>query len=147
MKIYLASRYSRREELCHYRRDLEAMGHRVTARWLDGGHQVSDAALPDDHGDQGFSTRDRRRFAEEDWADLMAAEVLIAFTEQPRHAPSRGGRHVELGAALAAGKTVILVGPRENVFCCLPQVIVCATWDEAMQLVLNASATGVEALA
>ena len=36
MKIYLAARYSRREELCGYRSELEAIGHTVTSRWLNG---------------------------------------------------------------------------------------------------------------
>ncbi len=33
---------------------------------------------------------------------------------------SRGGRHVEAGYALAKGKYLVLVGPRENVFYSLP---------------------------
>lgn len=34
MRIYLAARYSRREELLGYRDDLHAAGHVVTARWV-----------------------------------------------------------------------------------------------------------------
>lgn len=64
----------------------------------------------------------RAHVATEDMADVMAAETLVAFTAQPRVAASRGGRHVELGLARGAGKPVIIVRPRENVFCWLPQV-------------------------
>lgn len=117
MKIYLASRYSRREELCGYRAALEADGHVVTSRWLNGNHQIDD---------QGLSAQaaeaERVRFAVEDWEDLMAADCCISFTEIPRSERTRGGRHVEFGGALAAGLGCIVIGPRENVFHCLPKV-------------------------
>ena len=133
VNVYLAARYSRREELNWYKRDLEQRGHKVTSRWLLGGHQISDAALQDDHGDQGFEASERQRFAQEDWEDLVAADVVISFTETPRSSSSRGGRHVEFGAALALGKACIVVGPRENVFHCLPQVTVVDSWYEILE--------------
>jgi nucleoside 2-deoxyribosyltransferase len=119
IKIYLAARYSRREELCGYRSQLQALGYTVTSRWLNGNHQISDDGLSAQAKEE-----ERIRFAQEDWEDLMNADVCISFTEEPRSSNSRGGRHVEFGAALAAGKPCIVVGPRENVFHCLPQVIV-----------------------
>lgn len=127
MKIYLAARYSRREELCGYAEDLRNLGHTITSRWLAGSHQVSDAGLSEEG-----SPEERQRFAEEDWADLMSAECCVSFTEQPRVANSRGGRHVEFGAALAAGKRCVVVGPRENVFCCLRQVEHHQDWEAAL---------------
>lgn len=117
VKIYLAARYSRREELCGYRAELEALGHRVTSRWLNGNHQIDDAGLSAEAAQE-----ERVRFASEDWNDLMAADWCISFTETPRSSNSRGGRHVEFGAALATGKVCVVVGPRENVFHCLPGV-------------------------
>ena len=123
MKIYLASRYSRREELCAYRAELEDYGHTVTSRWLNGNHQVDDRGLSTE-AEQG----ERVRFAIEDWNDLMAADWCISFTETPRSSNSRGGRHVEFGAALAAGKKCIVIGPRENVFHCMPTVVVFQSW-------------------
>jgi len=129
MKFYLAARYSRRIELCGYRANLAALGIEVTSRWLGGGRQLDNQGMPiTDTGEQRFEAGDpavdylRAHFAVEDMADVMAAETLVAFTEPPRTAASRGGRHVELGLALAAGKRVVVVGPRENVFCWLPQV-------------------------
>lgn len=125
MKIYLASRYSRREELCGYRAVLEADGHTITSRWLNGNHQIDD---------QGLSVQatesERVRFAVEDWDDLMAADCCISFTEIPRSERTRGGRHVEFGAALAAGKQCIVIGPRENVFHCLPWVSYFTSWTD-----------------
>lgn len=131
--IYLAARYTRREELLAYAGDLGVRGHNVTSRWLLGNHQVSDDGLRDD-----ANAADRLRFATEDWEDLQRAETVVAFTESPRSEFSRGGRHVELGAALAWGKRVIVVGPAENVFCCLPQVVRVDTWPEALALVWSA---------
>ena len=46
----------------------------------------------------------------------MAADAVIVFTEMPNSVLATGGSHVEFGLALAQGKRVIVVGPRENVF-------------------------------
>ena len=113
MKIYLAGRYGRRLELLQYATDLMAMGHEVTSRWLAGEHEMIDEQ-PDHESAQ--------RFALEDLADLREANCLIAFTEEPGPVPgrARGGRHVELGYAICAGKHVCIVGHLENTFCHLP---------------------------
>lgn len=124
LKIYLAARYSRREELCIYRAELQALGHTVTSRWLNGDHQVDDKGL----SAQAHES-ERVRFATEDWDDLMAADCCISFTEIPRSERTRGGRHVEFGGAMAAGKRCIVIGPRENVFHCLPSVEYFQDWD------------------
>jgi hypothetical protein len=124
VKFYLAARYSRAAELCQCRQELEVHGHTVTSRWLNGGHEVvkemSGAA----------ADAERRRFALEDWSDLMAAEIVISFTEEPRTTNGRGGRHVEFGAALALRKPCIIIGPRENVFHHYPGVEHYDTWQQ-----------------
>lgn len=130
MKIYLAARYSRREELCEYRELLHEIGHTVTSRWLDGEHQALDNCATDEEA---------QRFAEDDLRDLMAADTLICFTEPSRSANSRGGRHVEFGVALGlmvAGRKrhrIIVVGPRENVFYCLPAIEQHKVWNGAIR--------------
>jgi hypothetical protein len=109
MKIYLASRYDRREELAGIARLLEAQGHHVTSRWLEGhGAPDADSALYD-------------------LTDVIVADALVLFTEEPTaHVAyaARGGRHVEFGYALRAGKRMFVVGPRENIFHELPEVTV-----------------------
>lgn len=127
MIIYLAGRYSRREELCAYKRQLVSLGHTVSSRWLNGNHQIDDEGLSVE-----AKAEERTRFALEDWFDLLAAECCIAFTEPPRGTSSRGGRHVELGAALALEQIVYVVGHRENVFCCLPQVRFHEEWESCL---------------
>ena len=125
MKVYLASRYSRFEEMQGYRRELEAAGYVVTSRWIDGDHQIDDAGLSAE-----AKAEERTRFATEDCADLNAADLVISFTESPRSSNSRGGRHVEFGMAFAHGKRLIVVGHRENVFHCLPNVEFFSSWAE-----------------
>lgn len=128
MKIYLAGRYSRREELCACALDLDAMGHTVTSRWLAGDHQIDDAGLSVE-----AKAAERERFATEDFANVMSADMVISFTETPRGTNSRGGRHVEFGIALGTMKRVWIVGPRENVFHCLEDVRQLDTWEDALR--------------
>ncbi len=146
MKIYLAARYSRRLELCEYRKQLESLGHTVTSRWLNGDHQVSDTGTPigesgekliEDDGSTGDDSTSRpnksaalrNQFATEDFRDVVDCDLLIAFTEPPRSQFSRGGRHVELGLALGMMKRVWIVGYRENIFCWLEDVRFHETFD------------------
>lgn len=105
MRIYLAGRYGRREEIRTASGYLRSLGHEVTSRWLDG--------LAED--ESRATSRDFRRWAREDLSDIDRSECLIAFTEAGGCA-SRGGRHVEFGYALARGKRLIVVGIRENAF-------------------------------
>ncbi len=143
MRIYLAARYSKREELCGYRAELESLGHIVTSRWLNGKHQISDSGKPiGDHGEalvEGDAGGDspeaaalRRSFAEEDMADVAGAECIISFTEPPRSNASRGGRHVEFGLAIGLNiGRFITVGYRENLFHWLPGVEFYPDWETA----------------
>lgn len=145
--IYLAGRYSRRLELSSYRDQLTELGIRVTSRWLNGAHQLDDQGHPlGDDAERMFEDGSplvdhwRPKFATDDFDDVLAADTLIAFTEEPRSGHSRGGRHVELGIALAAGKRIIVVGPRENVFCWLPQVAQFDTWPLLLAVLSSAGA-------
>ncbi len=70
--------------------------------------------------------------AQEDMDDVQAADALIAFTE-PRRGEGAGGRHVELGMALAWGKRLLVVGPREHLFHTLPSIEAYPTWTDALQ--------------
>jgi hypothetical protein len=139
MRAYLAARYTRRLELCGYRANLEALGVEVTSRWLNGSHQLDNEGRPlGDAGELRFEAGDpavdhyRWKFATDDRDDVLAADTLIAFTEQPHTGNSRGGRHVELGIALGVGKRIVIVGPRENVFCWLPEVEQHDSWDACL---------------
>ena len=135
MRVYLAARYSRGPELLRYQADLAARGIEVTSRWIDGRHTTPPSGIDVD------SHQHLRWAAEEDLADLDAADVLVAFTEPPESVPGgrRGGRHVELGYAIASHKGVIVCGYRENVFCHLPQVYFAPDWRDARDILVGLS--------
>lgn len=154
MKIYLAARYSRREELCGYRTELLERGYRVESRWLNGEHQLSNDGTPIGEGGEALvegtlrsgevlseceqserAAALRTRFALDDWEDVNSAELVINFTEPPRSKANRGGRHVEFGIALARRARVIVVGYRENIFHWLPGVEFFETWDAAREAI------------
>lgn len=111
MKIYLAARYTRRIEMQHHATELAALGHTVTSR-----RHADDAHLATEEDLLGPDQTLALRLAHEDWDDLEEAELAISFTEEPRAAPSRGGRHVEHGLALALRIEIWIVGPTENIF-------------------------------
>ena len=121
MKVYLAARYSRKDEMREYADRLQRADHHVTSRWVEVKHNVEDI------------DRERElasRYALEDSEDLTAADAVVVFTEPPRKELTRGGRHVEFGMALALQKRLFVVGPSENVFYALPQVEVYSSWDQ-----------------
>jgi hypothetical protein len=107
MKIYIAARYDRRFEMLGVTGVLMRAGHMVTSRWIEGRGEGPELE------------------AAEDLADVLRADCLVSFTEEPAIGVSwaaRGGRHVEFGIALSAGNRLCVVGPRENIFHFLPKV-------------------------
>jgi hypothetical protein len=127
MKIYLCSRYSRRQELVGVREELLRRGHTVTSRWLDTAWEEKDGT-----GSSAAPAEYREEFAINDMVDVMKADCLIAFTEGERSG-SRGGRHVEFGIALARGLHLIIVGTPENLFHHHPRVKQFDTVESAMK--------------
>jgi hypothetical protein len=134
MKVYLAAGYERREEIREYAAQARSKGIEVTSRWLDGPEMRFEEV--------GAGERTIR--ALEDLDDVRAADVLVAFTiERGSATTAGGGRHVELGYALALRKLVRVVGPSENVFCHTPGVLRHATWDECLARILGHDAVNV----
>lgn len=134
MKIYLAARYTRNEEMQSVAPLLAAHGHIVTSRWHTGAHKMDDGIAPD----SGVGLAQAQRFAGEDLEDLMAASCVISFTE-PARTPTRGGRHVEFGYGLAYEKRMIIVGEREHIFHYLPQVMQFADTNALMRWIESES--------
>ena len=88
---------------------LLGLGWLVTSRWVLGVHGE------DDGDDTQWC-----KYAQDDVDDIRAADWFILFTES--EPVTRGSRLTELGYALAWKKNVIIVGPRENIFCHLPEI-------------------------
>ena len=119
MRIYLASRYDRRFEMLGVMSVLLRAGHAVTSRWIEGRGEGPEME------------------AAEDMEDVLRANCLVSFTEEPAASvawAARGGRHVEFGLALAAGKRLCVVGPRENIFHHLPRVEVFGSLAELLDV-------------
>jgi nucleoside 2-deoxyribosyltransferase len=114
MKIYLAARYSRRDELRQYKTLLEAEGIEVTSRWLNEKEPLD--SQMGQHTDEFYVET-----ATIDIEDVEKADLVLFFAEDPLVGWVRGGRHVEFGYALGIGKSIAVVGPKENVFHYLPQ--------------------------
>lgn len=129
--IYLAARYSRFPEMQKVREDLNEIGHSVTSRWINGGHELTK------EGSSEASAVARTKYAMEDMSDLRSANYVISFTEEPRTTKTRGGRHVEFGLAIALNLRIIVVGFRENVFHTLHQVEFFSTWEECLTILTN----------
>lgn len=117
MKIYIAARFSKRPEANQLARKLQALGHTITSRWVK---PDCDHVLPTGLSQQAADDQ-RRRFAQEDFDDVQACDMLVSLMEEPR-SNSRGGRHVEFGIALGMGKRLVIIGPRETVFHHLPMI-------------------------
>ena len=73
MRVYLAARFSRFDELNRYREELTDVGIAVTSRWLDGGHEW--VGTPDD--EIPVDELPQVRFFP-DWADAKAELIRIA---------------------------------------------------------------------
>lgn len=125
LRIYLAARYSRRLEMVGYADQLRALGYTISSSWIDGHHETR----PDI--DATGTIAEQGSWADEDVYDLQQSDAIICFANPPGE-PGRGGRHVEFGLAIAYGLRLALVGQREHVFHCLPEVDQYDTWEQCL---------------
>jgi nucleoside 2-deoxyribosyltransferase len=123
MKIYLAARYSRKDEMNAYAKMLTRGGYTVTSRWLEGHNAVW----------SGYEDLMLTAYAMADLEDIDKADTVISFTE-PRGTPTTGGgRHVEFGYGYLKGKRMIIIGERENIFHHLPHIEIYSTLDAFLE--------------
>jgi hypothetical protein len=115
-KVYIAARYSRRDEMRSVAKILHEQKITVTSRWL-----FEDKPLLTKLGDD--TPQFYRETAHIDLEDIQRAETLLFFAEDPHVGTPRGGRHVEFGFAIGLGKRVIVIGGPENVFHYLKRVL------------------------
>jgi nucleoside 2-deoxyribosyltransferase len=123
MKVYLAAGFSRKNEIAEKSQELENLGIVVTSTWpyedISGNaklHEVSDEYL--------------RTHARKDLNEILSADAIILFTQDPLVPFHRGGRMHETGFAHALGKSLLICGPRENLFHWLPEFNQFNTWEE-----------------
>lgn len=113
MNIYIAARYSRKEEMKKVRDVLQKAEFAVTSSWLDEPHGANTQL-------NELSDSLNEEYAQVDIDDINRADRILFFSESVL--TPRGGRHVEFGYALAQGKSIDVVGPKENIFHYLPGV-------------------------
>jgi hypothetical protein len=122
--VYFAAGYNRAWEMREFRQMLQPFGWAVTSRWIDnkpddksiGSKDLSEPAYdaaPEVLRESQEIYRAAREANLENIEDLTRASTLILFTRTPS---TTGGRHTELGMAIALRKRIIVIGPRENVF-------------------------------
>lgn len=115
MKVYIAARYSTKEEMKHVAVLLKDKGIDVTSSWLQEPHAAGTTM------DQ-VDPQDLCAYAQQDIEDIKAADVVVLFSVDPLMPTVRGGRHVETGIAIGLGKPLFVIGPVENIFHHLPYV-------------------------
>lgn len=121
MKIYLASRFDRQEEMRNYAAILRSYGHEITSKWLS----VDDAVAMDPNTAPNPSTAASKAMA--DIVDLNHSDLLLVFNDDE---PGRGGNHVEYGYALGLGLRPILIGSRPTIFHWITSIRHFYTWSD-----------------
>lgn len=112
MNIFIASAWENRVRLCAVRDELERMGHRVIARWLDAEMDAKE---------------DPVACANVDIDDMRATELLILDTFDDER--SGGGMYFELGYVCGLGRhEVWRVGPWTNIYTQLPNLWHFESW-------------------
>lgn len=135
LRVYLAGRWARRAEIRRLGNMLAALGVEVTSSWLYSGEE-----------DSGAPAALLAEWAARDLRDVARADALVLITDgEDTPGGYSGGRHSETGYALALGKAVYVVGPRENIFHHLPAVQVCATWADFLREAVLTEPAGVYA--
>jgi len=121
LNIYIAAAWSRREEMKKLTKELERdiPDLIVNARWIK--------IEPPEKTFWQRTPRENTRLAMEDQEDAVTSDVLIRFSDDlsAKMVSARlatGSRMVEMGMAIMAGVPVIVVGGKQNLFDCLPQV-------------------------
>ncbi len=105
MKVYLAARFERRQEIRPVRDDLWKMGHEVVSTWFDEVARMEDMPIDTFY----------KKLALKDIAQIESADLFILDTEVPSE---RGGKEVEYGYAIGQFQRIMvwIVGPARNVF-------------------------------
>jgi nucleoside 2-deoxyribosyltransferase len=129
IKVYIVSRYGLKEKMREQAKILRSHGMIITSTWIDEPHDsqcklsdVPEGMLP--------------VYARNDIRDLKEADCVIFSSEEPTFLGVRGGRHVEFGYALALGKRIICVGPKENIFHYLYEVEHVSSWSQVLGYLL-----------
>lgn len=124
LSVYIAAPFQLRATAQLVRSGALSLGLISTARWLD--------VDLENWNDE---------WARKDLDDLDRAQILLLVNPADWATEGTGGRHVELGYAIARRKTIVLLGARTNIFHHLSAIHVAKDLTTALCLV-NALAKG-----
>jgi len=111
---YVAARWDDRDDALLIKKLLEEHGIRVTSTWLTPHDNQSMDALKA-RGPYEVVKEARER-AIKDFEDIDESDFIFVYSPRKGFRNATGGKHVELGYAMAKGKVVFLMGERENIF-------------------------------
>lgn len=115
MKIYIASHS---QELARALAEkLVAAGHTITSSWL---------AVPF-NPTVTHTGQERQLIAAQDTQDVLDADVLVLMAGPDKYP---GGKFVEAGIAMGAGRKVFVLGRRENMLLWHPAITAAETVEE-----------------
>jgi nucleoside 2-deoxyribosyltransferase len=119
MNVYVAGKWEDREKVRHWHKVLRDNGHRITCDWTD--HEYPEA------GQEHLL----QRYAVDDIVGVTVCDLLIVIFQERYH---YRGALVEMGAALALGKRVWVLGTAEEscIFMEHPSVTVILTEYELL---------------
>lgn len=101
--VYIAGSWKNKEFIRRRAEELIRLGISVTSRWL-----TSEEANP--NSDSSVMCM---YHAHMDLEDVLRADLFVVDTSV---SSTTGGYHVELGYAIGLGKSIYIVGHRENIF-------------------------------
>lgn len=127
-KVYISGSFSELEVLRQVENRLAGLGYESTTSWL---HEPTVNASDPDWL--------RRARANEDVEDIKRADVFLMSDEAETH---NGGRHTELGVAIAERKSINIVGPRGNTFMYLNMVVAWHSFEDLFAMLESKGATG-----
>ena len=125
MKVYIAAPYPARELAKIYADELASIGIECTSTWVTETVEINEQSTG---SATGLTDKQVKQHVTTDLHDIRRADVLVHLTalhafraaglNGTADSPTlnSGGRHVELGFALALNKHIINVGYPENVF-------------------------------
>jgi nucleoside 2-deoxyribosyltransferase len=127
MRVYLAAGFSRKNEIAEKSQELENLGIKIVSTWTNDSEELDDK-IYDCQSSEDFCTLSE--LARKDENEIKRCDALVLFTQSPKIPFYRGGRMDEAGFARALGKTILVCGPRENLFHYLPEINQFNTWEE-----------------
>src|SRR3954463_10615023 len=96
--VYIAAPYPMLAEAMQLRTLLHKHSIDCTSRWIDGESEMS------------------IEWANNDLQDVLNAHAVVALNPTTFHNAGTGGRHVEVGYALAHAIPVFVLGGKSNIF-------------------------------